>query len=881
MKKAVQDGLWKSRIALLGALLGVVWLGVSAPRAQAVPIHITYTDGSSEGFNDPSLGSARQSAFEAAASVWSRKLSGNVPIEISASFDPLGGTSTRAVLGQASPQGLFSDWAGPKPAPLANTYYVYALANNLAGSDLAPGEVDITAQFNSDVDGPNVLGGAGFYYGLDGNSGNAVDFFAVALHELGHGLGFTGLYNRDGSSQGNTLASFDRLIVDGPGTDANLITSMTNEERSIAFRSNALYFAGLRARAAGGGVNAKLYAPATFSDGSSIYHTDEDTYHAAEELMTPFSSGNPHDVGPITFAMFLDVGWGSVGASASPTPVPTSTATPVPIVSRPPNDDFQNAQVLAGGSGRVTASTVNATKQSGEPSHAGSVGSASIWYRWAAPFSGRASFSTAGSNFDTLLAAYTGTAVNALTAPPQGNQGDDFSSNDATSRIAFNAVAGTTYFIAVDGYSGTSGSAVGNVLLSWSEVASGPANDNFASAQVLAGSTGRVAGTTLNATFETGEPSHRGPGRSVWYRWRAPSAARYTFTTQGSNLDTTLDAFTGTAVNALRRIAFGDDDSPLRTSSISVMVPAGTMVSIAVDSKGTAGGPFTLSFGPAPANDDARAAQVLAGDVGSVRGSTAFASRQIGEPAHAGFLGNRSVWFRWVPAASGLATWRTTGSSFDTLLAIYTGTPVAALRRVASVDNDPGALTGTVSFSVSAGTTYWIALDGKNASSGPFLLSWSLQRAPSNDLFANAQVLTGLSGAVTGTNKLAGIEPGEYHHAGIGAGRSVWYRWVAPQSGATTFVVYSSLFTPITVAYEGTAVSALQSVSSVVSRDNASMVVAFDAVAGHTYFIPVDSYNMGASTTSGGFSLRWNLTPSSTRTALLPSPHRRLAFWMP
>ncbi len=872
---------------LLGVLLSVLWLGAAAPAARAVPIRITYTDGSSEGFNDPGLGSARRRAFEAAASVWGRRLGGSVPIEISASFDPLGGTATRAVLGQASPQGLFANWDGPRQPPLSNTYYVYALANNLAGSDLAPDEVDITAQFNSDVDGPDVLGSTNFYYGLDGVSGSDSDFFATALHEMGHGLGFTGLFNRDGSSQSETLASFDRFIADGPGLDANLITSLSNEERSIAFRSDSLYFAGPRARAASGGRNARLYAPADFSDGSSIYHTDEDTYHGAEELMTPFSSGNPHDAGPITFAIFLDIGWGSVGASTSPTPAPAPTptgaplATPTPAALRPPNDDFARAQVLAGASGRVTGSTINATKQSGEPNHAGNLGSASVWYRWAAPFSGRASFSTAGSSFDTLLAVYTGSAVNALSAPLQGSQGDDAGQNDATSRIAFAAVAGRTYFIAVDGYSDTSGAAQGSVALSWSLAPPGPANDDFARAQVLAGSAGRVAGTTLNATLQPGEPAHGGAGRSVWYRWSAPSAGRWTFTTQGSSLDTTLDLFSGTALNELRRIGIDDDDPPLRTSSVTVAVSAAAVIFVAVDSKGTLGGPFVLSFGAAPANDDAGAAQVLAGDAGSVSQSTSFASRQAGEPAHAGFLGNRSVWFRWVPAANGLATWRTTGSNFDTLLAIYTGAPVAALARVASVDNDAGALTGTVSFNVTAGTVYWIAVDGKNASSGSLVLSWSLQRAPSNDLFANAQVLAGLSGAVVGSNKIASIEPGEYHHAGIGAGRSVWFRWTAPESGLATFVLYSSYFKPVLVAYEGTAVGSLQSVSSQVSRDDNSMIVALNAVAGHTYSVAVDSYNLGALTTSGGFSLRWSLSPTSTRTALAARQERRLALWMP
>lgn len=886
--EALKSKLWKScaklGAALLGCLGAAALLGAAEP-AQAVPIRVTYTDGSSEGFNDPSLGGLRRRSFEAAASVWGRLLPGTVPIEISASFDPLGGSATRAVLGRAGPSTLFANWEGQAP-PFPNTYYVIGLANQFARGDLDNDLPDIEAQFNSDLDGPNVFGDSGFYYGLDGVTGGNTDFFPVVLHELGHGLGFTGLFDDAGSSQNGLYASFDRLIADGPSANARPAPALTRDERVVLFRSNAAYFAGERARAAGGGRNAKLYAPPDFSDGSSLYHTDEDTYRGAEELMTPFASSNPHDAGPITFAMFLDIGWGALNGTVTPTPtpLPQATATPAPVVpiGRPANDDFGSAQIIAGASGRVTGRNFNATKESGEPSHAANPGGASVWYRWTAPASGRASFSTAGSSFDTLLAAYTGTSVSALSAPAQGALGDDASDADRTSRITFIAVAGQSYSIAVDGYGDTQGVVMGNVALSWSLIASapvGPPNNDFARAQVLAGTTARLSGTTLNATLQPSEPRHGGAGRSVWYRWTAPATRSWTFTTQGSNLDTVLALYTGQFISALRRLGADDDDAPLRTSSVTLTIAAGTVVYVAVDSKGAAGGPFTLSFGLAPANDNVGGAQVLAGDSGGVRSSTNFASREVGEPVHAGALGNRSVWYRWVAPANGQATWRTTGSAFDTLLSIYSGTPFAGLVRVASADNDANALTGTASFKASAGTTYWIAVDGKNASSGALALSWSLLRAPSNDLFAGAQVLAGSLGAVNGSNLRAGTEPGEPRHAGLGAGRSVWFRWVAPQTGSATFVASSTLFPPIVAAYQGTSASFLRSVATVVARDNASMTIALNVVAGQSYVIAVDSQNLSALTLEGAFSLRWNLRPVSQKTAQLPRRDNRLAFW--
>jgi hypothetical protein len=82
-----------------------------------------------------------------------------------------------------------------------------------------------------------------------------------------------------------------------------------------------------------------------------------------------------------------------------------------------------------------------------------------LWYRWTAPISCGFTIDTAGSGFDTLLAVYTGGALATLT-PVAFN--DDY--NGPTSRVVLNAIAGTTYNIAADGFNG----AAGNLILNWS-----------------------------------------------------------------------------------------------------------------------------------------------------------------------------------------------------------------------------------------------------------------------------------------------------------------------------------------------------------------------------------------------------------------------------
>ena len=131
------------------------------------------------------------------------------------------------------------------------------------------------------------------------------------------------------------------------------------------------------------------------------------------------------------------------------------TASFTQIVS---NDNFANASSITGLSGQTTGSNIGATKESGEPSHAGNAGGASVWWYWTASASGQTTLDTFGSNFDTLLAVYTGSSVNILT---QVASNDD--SGGLQSQVTFTSVSGTTYYIAVDGYAGHTG----NIILNW------------------------------------------------------------------------------------------------------------------------------------------------------------------------------------------------------------------------------------------------------------------------------------------------------------------------------------------------------------------------------------------------------------------------------
>jgi hypothetical protein len=125
-------------------------------------------------------------------------------------------------------------------------------------------------------------------------------------------------------------------------------------------------------------------------------------------------------------------------------------------VPPPDNDAFSAAFSWVPANGNpIVGSNEGATKQTGEPDHAGNAGGRSVWWRFTPSVATLVHVTTAGSSFDTLLGVYTGASVGALTTVATN---DDAAANTASSQLDFLAAPGTPYSIAVDGYAGATGS---------------------------------------------------------------------------------------------------------------------------------------------------------------------------------------------------------------------------------------------------------------------------------------------------------------------------------------------------------------------------------------------------------------------------------------
>ena len=251
--------------------------------------------------------SARE-AFEYAVGIWETLISTSVPIYVEARWERL----NSGTLGNCSANGFYVNFDG---APMADTYYPVAIVEKITGKEITgSANPDMTARFNSSV---------AWYYGTDLKTpGSKYDFISTVLHEIAHGLGITGFFNVNASTQtgyygyGNKLPSvFDRWVEDFSGSRITNQTLFKNPSSDLYYKliSNQLYSGSPVAFGWNYESRPRLYAPSTYKDGSSIYHLNDISYPygSVNALMTSSAGRGEavHTPGPLTSGILADLGW--------------------------------------------------------------------------------------------------------------------------------------------------------------------------------------------------------------------------------------------------------------------------------------------------------------------------------------------------------------------------------------------------------------------------------------------------------------------------------------------------------------------------------------------------------------------------------------------
>lgn len=256
-----------------------------------------------------------QVAFAYAVSIWETIIESDMPIRMQANWEDNLETN---VLGNCGPETYYKDF---KDAPFKGRYYPVAIAEKIAKREMnGESRYDMIANFNSNVD---------WYYGTDMNCPDTLyDLVTVVMHEIGHGLGFTGFFFVDdeesvgayGYYEFGDATSFDLLVGRGAVSTQQLVDTTQFENLSSellrALQSFNLYANSPIAIKQGDGTKPRLYSPIVFDDGSSVYHLNDNTYpHGNDNSLMTHAIGMSeaiHDPGPLTKGIMDDIGWRNI-----------------------------------------------------------------------------------------------------------------------------------------------------------------------------------------------------------------------------------------------------------------------------------------------------------------------------------------------------------------------------------------------------------------------------------------------------------------------------------------------------------------------------------------------------------------------------------------
>jgi len=246
-------------------------------------------------------------AFQYAVDIWKNLIYSPVPIHIQATWESLDSD----VLGSCGPSDYIPNFNSTQ---IWNCYYPIALVEKMLGQEVnSPTDFEIEASFNKDF--------TNWYFGVDGNTPkNKYDFASTALHELTHGLGFTGFFYSDSRGRGGYggidgfSAAFDQYVLNKSGEKLTDKTLFTNPSIKLnqSLTSGWLEFNTKLVN----DTLPRLYAPSTWDSGSSIYHLNDATYPAGDpnSLMThAMGMGEAiHDPGPDAETIMYEMGWKSI-----------------------------------------------------------------------------------------------------------------------------------------------------------------------------------------------------------------------------------------------------------------------------------------------------------------------------------------------------------------------------------------------------------------------------------------------------------------------------------------------------------------------------------------------------------------------------------------
>lgn len=471
------------------------------------------------------------------------------------------------------------------------------------------------------------------------------------------------------SSDSNTVATLEpnEPVLDAAGAGAGA---------SIWFKYNATATGSLTVDTFGSSFDTVLtaFSGTTLTNLSRITFNDDAANTRQSSMYFNVTNGTSYYIRVAS--------WGSTRGSVA---LNWTLAGTCPVTN-PVGDNFCAAFDLTNVSGAQTRDNTNATIEFGEPTATTGVGSGSVWYRYTAPGPGTLNISTAGSGISNVVSVFVGSSVSTLTRPMGWS---DFGDSTTSANLA--VTKDTRYLIR---------------------------QASFTSARGLMAMTVDFTPTVSNTAPTAPRSVLASPGAAdgtIVVSWTAPA----------SDGGTAVLSYEATASPGGRSCTVSAPSTTCIITGLTNFDPYTVTVtaSNAVGASPTAAGPGTIR--PGYHNDMFATPKSFTSLSGTFVSRNVHATAENGEPAHAASSATKSMWFEYTPASNGQFSIDTAGSSFDTVLAVYTGSTLNNLTTIASNDDTRSGLTSAVTFSANAGTRYLVAVDGWRGASGNVSLNWN------------------------------------------------------------------------------------------------------------------------------------------------------------
>ena len=287
-----------------------------------------------------------------------------------------------------------------------------------------------------------------------------------------------------------------------------------------------------------------------------------------------------------------------------------------------------------------------------------------------------------------------------------------------------------------------------------------PANDNCANA-ISIGNVTNLAFNTTGATPDGPASAWVGISPDIWYVYTPTCTGTATISLCGSSFDTQLTIYSGSTcpATAARDIAHDDDGcSGTLQSQVSLSVVCGNkyLIQVCGFSGATGAGKLTVSCSgtpcssSAPANDNCANA-IAIGNVTNLPFTTVGATYDgIGD-----CMSGPNIWYKYTATCTGTATVSLCGSSYDTILGVYSGTSCSNLVQLGCND-DYCNNQSQLSITMTSGKTYWIAVGGFQNTTGTGVLTVSCG--------GQVQVASDLGDAPDNTNHYPSSNMRTYDH---------------------------------------------------------------------------------------------------------------------